>query len=43
MQQGYQVNEKEFHSEPFYHDKHRKTKMKLYNVRINRSFLKKNN
>ena len=41
MQQGYQVNKKEFHSEPFYDDKHIKTKMKLYNGRINRNFLKK--
>ena len=41
MQQGYQVNEKEFHSEPFYDDKHIKSKMKLYNGRINRNFLKK--
>ena len=41
MQQSYQVNEKEFHSEPFYDDKHIKTKMKLCNVRINRNFLKK--
>ena len=43
MQQGYQVNEKEFHSEPFYNDKYIKTKMKLYNGRINRNFLEKNN
>ena len=43
MQQGYQANEKEFHSEPFYDYKHIKTKMKLYNGRINRNFLGKTN
>ena len=40
MQQDYQVNENEFHSEPFYDDKHIKSKMKLYNGSNHLYFIK---
>lgn len=43
MWQGYQVNKKEFDSEPFYDNKHIKTKIKSYNGRVNRNFLEKSN
>ena len=43
MWQDYQVNKKEFDSEPFYDNKHIKTKIKSYNGRINRNFLEKSN
>ena len=43
MRQGYQVNKKEFDSEPFYDNKHIKTKIKSYNDIVNRNFLEKSN
>ena len=41
MRQRYQVNKKKFDSEPFYDDKHIKTKIKPYNGRTNINFLEK--
>ena len=43
MRQRYQVNRKKFDSEPFYDDKHIKTKIKPYNGRTNINFLEKSN
>ena len=43
MRQRYQVNKKKFDSEPFYDDKHIKTKIKPYNGRTNINFLEKSN
>ena len=43
MRQRYQVNKKKFDSEPFYDDKHIKTKIKPYNGKTNINFLEKIN